>query len=530
MKLCLSCHLEFNDDTEICPKDNVALVPIGDDPLIGTVLQGRYKIESVIGRGAMGMVYKASQELIGRGVAVKVLHPHLAADNEAIKRFHQQARAASRLNHPHIITLFDYGVMAGGQPYIVMDLLEGISLAHLLEEREYLPVDEAASIIKQICDALSDAHKHAVVHRDIKPDNIILEQTNTQKDWVKVVDFGIAKIIQGGEETLLRITATGMVCGSPAYMSPEQFRGHEVDHRTDIYSLAVVIFEMLTGRLPFLAKDLVTLMSMHCSESPPKLVAVRPDLRFGPGLEKAIARALGKRPEERPQTMDLFWEELEAGLSEHEAAAGSGQASEYAPSFASAGKAGSHGSIQEAVTAQLAAKNRQLEEEIQKWVKSSLSNEPSAQSITQRMPRTRAAVPFSARVIGLLQRSLPYAVTMVLVTALLWFARGQQPVGRFVDARLKPMLPSLLTAGGDPSALYAAGKLEPAMDILEARKGQGKLSHTDAELLNKIYMQLADRQAQKRSYRQAVSLLSRVTGRNVPRARQLMRRYRKMIK
>src|SRR5271170_8139995 len=146
MKLCLSCHIEFSDDMDVCPKDNVQLVTLSEDPLIGATLQDRYKIESVIGRGAMGVVYKASQEVIGRDVAVKVLHTHLVDDNDALKRFHQQAKAASRLNHPHIITLYDYGVIAGGQPYIVMDLLKGETLSHLLEERDYLSLSDAQPI------------------------------------------------------------------------------------------------------------------------------------------------------------------------------------------------------------------------------------------------------------------------------------------------------------------------------------------------------------------------------------------------
>src|SRR5262245_4639852 len=136
MKLCLTCHLEFADEMDVCPKDNVQLVSLAEDPLIGSTVQNRYKIERVIGRGAMGIVYKAFQEIIGREVAVKVLHTHLLDDNDALKRFHQQAKAASRLNHPHIITLYDYGVISGGQPFIVMDLLKGVSLAQVLEERE----------------------------------------------------------------------------------------------------------------------------------------------------------------------------------------------------------------------------------------------------------------------------------------------------------------------------------------------------------------------------------------------------------
>src|SRR5438067_553983 len=156
MKLCLVCNFQFEDEQELCPKDYSKLVPLGKDQLIGKLIQDRYRVESVLAKGSMGVVYKAIQELIGREVAIKVLHGYLVSDDESIKRFHKEAKAASRLNHPNITTLYDYGVLSSGQPYIVMDLLRGQSLAELLKERDYLPFDEALVIFKQVCEAMQE--------------------------------------------------------------------------------------------------------------------------------------------------------------------------------------------------------------------------------------------------------------------------------------------------------------------------------------------------------------------------------------
>jgi serine/threonine-protein kinase len=402
MKLCLVCHLNFPDEQETCPKDNMNLVPIAEDPLIGSVIQDRYKIESIIGKGSMGIVYKASQELIGREVAIKVLHAHLVSDGESLKRFHQQARAASRLNHPHIITLYDYGVLGSGQPYIVMDLLKGSTLATLLEERDYLPVEEALPIFKQVCDALADAHKHGVVHRDVKPENIVIEDSPAQKSSVKVVDFGIAKLIQGTDETVPRITRTGTVCGSPAYMSPEQFQGIDVDHRSDIYSLGIVLYETLTGRLPFTAPDLITLMGQHVGEPAPKLRAVRPDLDFRPALEKMVDRSLAKDPENRQKSMDDFYDELQTAASDKKttqriptAAAISGTS---APS--SVAEAQAPPVVDDPIQEVIASRLQKLEDQRQTAAKAP-SNVPDHGS--KKLPKGRANISIWVRFIGFIQ-------------------------------------------------------------------------------------------------------------------------------
>jgi serine/threonine-protein kinase len=522
MKLCLACHIEFSDDMDVCPKDNVTLVTLSEDPLIGATLQDRYKIESVIGRGAMGAVYKATQEIIGREVAVKVLHGHLIEDNDALKRFHQQAKAASRLNHPHIITLYDYGVIAGGQPYIVMDLLKGVSLAQVLEQREYLPLDEAMPLVKQISEALADAHKHGVIHRDVKPDNIVLEEHNDQKHWVKVVDFGIAKIVQGGDETLVRITRTGMVCGSPAYMSPEQFKGQEVDARSDVYSLAVLLFEMLTGRLPFQARDLVTLMSLQVSEVPPKIGKVRPDLSLPAELEKAIEHALNKNPDDRPASMEDFWQELESALAGKPLKSGVGEAHDEP---ALSGK-----NIQDLVSAKINARSKQIEEEVQKLARTNAGQpgDGEASGGGHRPVKSRPVVPGWARAVGLLQSLIPFAFTVALLSGLYIFASGDSEMAAILRDKLKNYISF---ADDDPQQLFDQGKLEQCRETLEKKKAGGSLSHTNSDLLNKVYLRLSDEEARKKNYKEAVSLLEQVQGRGpyVLRAKNLSKKYRRML-
>jgi serine/threonine protein kinase len=312
MKLCLTCNFQTAGDQDVCPRDGSSMVTVGDDPLLGVVVEGRYKIESVIGQGSAGTVYKAIQELIGREVAIKVLHDYLVSDQEFIKRFTQEAKASSRLSHPNIITIYDFGVIPqGGRPYIAMDLLKGTPLSDYIAEQGHIPVEEALPLFKQVCGALAEAHRQGVVHRDIKPENIVLVERSGQRLFPIVVDFGIARLVQE-ESDVARITRTGTVCGSPTYMSPEQCMSSKVDNRSDIYSLGIVIYETLTGEVPFLSDELVKVMAMHLSDNPKPLNAVREDLHFSDAVERLVGKTLEKDPAARYQTM----EELAAALDE----------------------------------------------------------------------------------------------------------------------------------------------------------------------------------------------------------------------
>ncbi len=289
------------------------MVTVGDDPLLGMVVEGRYKIQSVIGQGSAGTVYKAVQELIGREVAIKVLHDYLVSDDEFIKRFRQEAKASSRLSHPNIITIYDFGLIPEGQrPYIAMDLLVGTPLSDLLASVERLSIEDAIPVLVQVSSALGEAHRQGVVHRDVKPENIVLVERSGQRLFPIVVDFGIARIVE--ESDAAKITRTGTVCGSPTYMSPEQCTSSKVDHRSDVYSLGVVMYETLTGEVPFHSDELVRVMAMHLSDPPTPLNQVKPGLVFPEMLEEVVYRALAKNPDHRFQSMEELAEALEESV------------------------------------------------------------------------------------------------------------------------------------------------------------------------------------------------------------------------
>jgi len=309
-KLCMACHREFTGIVAACPHDGTVLVPLQQDQLIGTKLADRYLIMSVIGHGGMGVVYKARHELMDRIVAIKMLQSQLISDSMSVKRFQQEARAASKLKHPNVITLYDFGVSPTGQPYLVMDYLEGVSLADVIKKEGQVGVDRSVKIFAQACSALDHAHKQGVIHRDLKPGNIMLVEDDQDKDCVKVVDFGVAKLLWGGEEENQRLTQTGEVCGSPVYMSPEQCQGQKLDQRSDIYSMGVVMYEALTGRLPLLGKTMVDTMSKHISEMPQSFGVVRPDLYIPERLEAVVFKALAKDPAARLHSMEEFEQEL----------------------------------------------------------------------------------------------------------------------------------------------------------------------------------------------------------------------------
>jgi serine/threonine protein kinase len=268
----------------------------------------------VLGTGGMGVVYRARHALMDRIVAIKMLQGQLISDSLSVKRFHQESKAASRINHRHVITVYDFGISPQGLPYIVMDYLEGTSLADIIKTDGQVGVDRTIKIIGQACDALFHAHKQGVVHRDLKPSNIVLINYDEEKDFVKVVDFGVAKLMNTNTEGGQRLTQAGEVCGSPVYMSPEQCMGQELDARSDIYSMGIVVYETLTGKLPILGKTMVDTMSRHVSEMPPPFTVIRPDLYIPARLEGVIFKALAKDPNDRHQSMDEMRQELELAI------------------------------------------------------------------------------------------------------------------------------------------------------------------------------------------------------------------------
>jgi len=315
LKFCPECFQEFPDEVPQCPADGSVLSGVQPDPLVGTKLSERYQIQSVLGRGGMGVVYKACHEHLDRIVAIKMLHRHLVSEEEALKRFHREAKAVSRVKHPNSVRLYDFGISPTGQPYIVMDYIEGISLKRVLKESGPLPIERAGHIFGQVVEALSCAHAEGVIHRDLKPENIMLTKRGNDSDWVEVVDFGISKLRSKDNQTIDNITRFGDVCGSPPYMSPEQcLASVPVDARSDIYSLGVVLFETLAGRLPYKGKTAVEMIDCHLYAIPTPLKAANPDLGACEALSNLLSRALQKEPEKRHQDMNEFGLELKEAV------------------------------------------------------------------------------------------------------------------------------------------------------------------------------------------------------------------------
>src|SRR5579859_5487422 len=252
---CPSCHTAVDETLRFCPSCGAALAGSGPspDPLVGQTLGGKYRVVRLIGEGGMGCVYEGEQPLgtTKRRVAIKTLHPLLSRDAQIKLRFDREVGTIAELEDPHTIQVFDSGATVDGILYIVMEYLQGRSLADLLEKEGPLAADRTLTILQQVCGSLEEAHARGIVHRDLKPDNIVLIERARQKDYVKVLDFGIAKRAREEDSGQQKLTQQGMFGGTPPYMSPEQFSDRPIDARSDIYSLGVVTYEMLTGRLPF---------------------------------------------------------------------------------------------------------------------------------------------------------------------------------------------------------------------------------------------------------------------------------------
>lgn len=285
------------------------------DPLIGREVGGRFRIEERIGAGGMGGVYRARQRGMDRDVAVKVLLPHLGQNATVVRRFHMEALAVSRLRNPNTVQIYDFGETDDGQVYIAMEHMEGRSLHAELSEHGARPARQALHVVLQIARSLREAHAKGIIHRDLKPENIFLTSVGEDPDFVKVLDFGVAKIREGdGDGGTL--TKTGTIFGTPKYMSPEQGRGHTLDARSDLYALGVMLFEMLTGQAPFDGDSSLGILVQHIQEPAPALDDVRPDLVFPPGIADLVERLLAKQADGRPQSTEALVREIEDFLDQ----------------------------------------------------------------------------------------------------------------------------------------------------------------------------------------------------------------------
>jgi serine/threonine protein kinase len=269
------------------------------DALVGTVFADKYEILSVLGRGGMSLVYKARHKFMNRIVAVKVLLEQLVTDEAAVQRFQQESQAASTLNHQNVVTVYDFGQTPNGQAYFVMDCLEGASLSDVIEKDGRVEVKRALNLFEQICDGLDHAHKKGIIHRDLKPNNIVLLEGEGGQESIKIVDFGIAKIISSDGTPQQRLTQTGEIFGSPFYMSPEQCQGFPLDQRSDIYSLGCLMYETLTGYPPQMGESFVATALKHINDPPPSFASMAPGADLPKQIEFVVAKCLEKNPKDR---------------------------------------------------------------------------------------------------------------------------------------------------------------------------------------------------------------------------------------
>lgn len=321
MATCPTCKTQYSGGEHHCPSDGAELVPDGADVTLDTdlkegVVVGEYRIESKLGEGGFGSVYRAVHPVIGKEAAIKVLNHRFSADPHMVARFIAEARAVNQIRHRGIIDIFSFGKLEDGRQYYVMELLAGMPFDAYLGQRGRLPVEEALPILRGISRALDAAHAAGIAHRDLKPENVFLAFDEDGTVYPKLLDFGIAKLL--GDSTSGHKTRTGVPIGTPLYMSPEQCRGRNIDHRTDIYAFGVMCFEVLTGTYPFQADDVMDIMIKHVSEPAPRVSELCPDLRAE--LDAPVLAMLEKDPAQRPPSMGAAMEGLmnaakEAGYS-----------------------------------------------------------------------------------------------------------------------------------------------------------------------------------------------------------------------
>jgi serine/threonine-protein kinase len=308
---CPSCQAPVDGTKRFCGSCGASLTSAEPaDPLVGQTLNGKYRITRKLGEGGMGAVYEGEQPLgtARRRVAIKTLHPHLSCDPTIEARFRREVGTIAELEHPNTIQVYDFGSTEQAILYIVMEYLQGKSLADVLRAQGAMPPLRAQNIVLQTCGSLEEAHARGIVHRDLKPDNLVLIERAGIKDFVKVLDFGIAKRAREEDKNEQKLTQQGMVLGTPPYMSPEQFTGKPTDARSDIYSLGIMAYEMLTGQLPFKADTAWEWATQHMTQPPIPIESVAGGAQLPLAMRRAIVRSLAKSPDDRFQNIREFGE------------------------------------------------------------------------------------------------------------------------------------------------------------------------------------------------------------------------------
>ena len=306
MKVCPVCGTEYGDDAAFCSRDRSSLRPAaaGSNPgLVGQLVGERYQVERRLGEGGMGEVYLARHLLMGRLCALKVMSQSLSRDPDAVSRFNREATNASRISHPNVCAVYDFGLTPDGLVYLAMEYVEGRALSEVLDQEGPLPVQRAATLVVQCAHGLQVAHDLGIVHRDLKPDNIMVTPAK-EREVAKLVDFGIAKAVESGPGQ--RVTKTGFVVGTPEYMAPEQLAGDPLDGRSDQYALALVFYRAITGTLPFEGSTVQETLVKRLTDPPRPLAMARPDGRFPAGLQGVMDRALARDPLDRYPTVTAF--------------------------------------------------------------------------------------------------------------------------------------------------------------------------------------------------------------------------------
>ena len=324
---CPHCNAQLAPDARFCPTCGKAAQATTPEPaasgplrqqsdMIGREILGRFRILAMLGEGGMGAVYRGEQMSLKRAVAIKVLKPELSANQMLLRRFSAEAAAVAKLDHPNTVKVYDFGQDADGSLFIAMELIDGKPLRQVIGAAGPLPPVRAFNIALQVAASLVDAHASSIVHRDLKPDNVMLIDKGKQRDIVRVLDFGIAKLRDDSRATQQAMTQAGDMLGTPQYMAPEQIKGEAIDGRTDIYALGCMIYEMVTARLPFEAPTIMAMLSKHLVEMPPPPSQRRPDLQISPAIDHVVMAAIQKEPSARPANMEQYAEMLAGVLAQ----------------------------------------------------------------------------------------------------------------------------------------------------------------------------------------------------------------------